>query len=1137
MPDYISKSSVGFRFGKTVMTMKISKSFQRAALLVLAGLPSVVFGIISGEYASGSLSTNTPALGYYFYAEPQDAVIVRVANEDSVYQSYMPECRIWHVATAPAETSNTLVASHAGGYRAVDVPLTITNFGYHRIDCVLPAALSAISNTFSYSMSFLRMPGTPASFAPLSMDDLDVGPMTSGQKRNGVINVGADLDAAFFAVSNACRVEFRMGKMAGGEVPNVRLYSPTGVPLASDYPPDYRAEISCFLTQTGMYTIVCNDQFNSRGPYAVSMALIPGSIDTSADPDFGPIVHGELRTGTINHPGDLDIATFNALPGDTNILVMTKISTDMNPRMELFDPSGANILAAPEDMYWTTVSITHICTNAGTYYVICKDAADRSAKQYTLSLTTLGGPSAMLAPNPPDSLSASDGTYANQILITWSSVTNATGYDLWRSDGTNTAVYTWLVTNTTYTYYQDSGALQNMAYSYKVKARNSYGTSRFSTNDFGYCGAVPPAPASLTASDGIFSNYIFVSWQSATNAASYDLWRTTGTDSTVFVEMITNYTDTYYRDSNVIFNLTYNYKAKSRNICGTSDFSTNDPGYCGVSGVTSNRRALLVGIDTYGSGASPLNTCTNDAVGMRQIMFLGDPSKRWAATNITTLLDAQATKAGIRERLRGLAAQSGAGDLVVYGHSSHGGYAGNLSNTFLCAYDDNYTDTELAADLTFFRPDARIIIIIDACYSGGMYRLDKFGRPLDWPFAERVMAEYQRMQAVQYRQKGLTVPKGLGTNIAFMTACNYDETSQTYGYYSLYMGFLIKGCDTTSVDDNSDNEYQFSELHNYAATHAVGINPNQHAQTYNLTLLQATVARAVGASLGISFDTHNDYDGDRHSDLALYNEETGAWYIYSIKRGVMLATNIVFGGPGYRALTGDYDGDRKADLALYSESAGLWRIGSLARWAILTWDATWGGPGQRPMIGDYDGDAYDDGALYQASDGYWYVLNTFGRVLVYGESFTGAGFTAVPGDYNGDGIADYALYHNSMGYWYILSNSGATITWGTPWGEQGYTPVSGDYDGDGKSDLAVYNEATGEWHIWSLERERAIASGVQYGGPGKTPVPGDYNGDRKADLALYEQSTGYWYIRTVDGAQEGVFDFGHPSFAPVKPSW
>ncbi len=1106
--------------------MQLANRLQCAGWGLLAGLmflPTLAGGqaIESGRYFSGTLSTNNPIDPYYFDAVTNETVIVRVATEDAVY-TQVPDINIYSPITQ-------LVASVSNKYTVQDVRLAVTNSGWFTVHCCLPVSLQAISNEFAYSVSFLRMPNAPLSYA-----DLDVGNIENGESLTGTINVGADLDAAFFSVSNQCRVILRMGQINVNLVPNVYLYDPAGNLVTNELPPEYRSEITAYLTETGRYTVVYNDYFNANGDYAVSMARMPGAV-ASSDPDFGTIINGETLTGTIHNPGDLDVATFTAIIGDTNVLAMTKISSDMNPRMELYDPSGSNLLYAPVDPFQNSVTITNNCTNAGTFYVICKDAEDRYGVNYTLSMTILGGPSATLVPDIPAGITASDGAYTNSIMITWNSVTNASGYDLWRSDGTNTLVYTWLVTNTTYLYYQDSSVTQNMAYYYKVKARNTYGASAFSTNDRGYCGAVPAAPTGLTASDGTFSNYVFVTWSSVTNATGYDLWRTSSTNSTTYTELFTNSAAVSYQDSNVTYNLSYNYKVKSRNICGVSAFSTNDPGYCGVSFAATNRRALLAGLDTYGYGPSDLTTCTNDMMGIQNTMLLGDPSNRWDATNITTLLDQQATKSAIRDGLHSLAAQSGSGDLVVYAHSSHGGYGPGLADTYVCAYDAAYTDTELASDLTFFRLDTRIIIIIDACYSGGMYL--QANMPLEWPFAERVMEEYQRIQQAKYKSRNLDIPKGLGTNIAFMTACDYDETCQTYSYYSLYMNFLIRGCSNSAVDDNADNEYQFSELHSYASTHALEINPYQHAQTYNLTLLQNVVARAVSMNAGGSFDLHNDYDGDGVSDLAIYNEASGSWYIGSVARQVIIGTNIIMGGPGYHPFTGDYDGDSKADLTVYSETAGLWRIGSLARWVQLAWDVAWGGPGQRPVVGDYNGDSYDDGALYESANGYWYVVTTFGRVLVYGDSFTGAGFTAVPGDYNGDGIADYALYHNAQGYWYIMSSAGSSITWGTSWGATGYVPVSGDYDGDGRSDLAVYNEASGLWYIRSIARGRTILGGVAWGGTGFTPVPGDFNGDRKAELAVYQNSTGNWRIRTVDGSQQGLYNFGGPDYIPARPAW
>lgn len=995
--------------------------------------------IESGEWVEDYLESwwwytwNDRSATYNFFAQPDETVIIRIGHDEHFWR---PDFTIHNPDGSTATwTTPTNSASGTNEYY-----LTVTNYGWYDFVCSLPAVTNTFTNWYSlYNCSMLRVP-----HIPLSYQDLDVGTLPIGDSKVGTINVSSDLDAGFFSVSNSLTtMQIRMGQLHYSLVPNIQVYDPNGTLVTNDFPTDYRSEITSVLTNQGIYTVVCSDKFNAKGGYALTMVQIPGGISGS-DTDFGTIISGEKKTGTINQPGDLDLASFSAVNGDVVSITMQEVDADFNPVLEFYSPTGVQ-LARTTDIFETCAVISNFAiVSNGVYGIICKDTEDRYGVSYTLEVDFMpGSPSIANLPAAPTSISASQGTYSNRIDITWNSAGGATGYDLWRSYSTNSAVQ--IYTNILTTTYADYDVAVGTHYYYKVRSRNTYGTS--------------------------------------------------------------------------------------------TNFSPSAEGYCGTSAAEASRRVFLVGIDNYDAtyGPSSLTTCTNDAVGMRDIFFLGDLSNRWSSTNITLYTDLQATKTTIQNALHSLASASIAGDIVVYVHSSHGGTSG--TNTYLCTYDADYTSAEFGGDLTLFNSETKVIVILDACYSGGMYRF-KDAPPPPWPFAEDTMAHYRQIKTAQLKKQGLAVPKVLGDNIAFMTACDYNELSYTSDYYSRYMGYLIKGCNVQSVDTNSSGQYNFLELHNYAVTQSMAETPTQHAQSFHPSLLESTIARAVGTNQSlVSRIRYNDFDGDAFSDLAVYNTANGAWRVGSIHRWRVLAWDAVWGGAAYRPLNGDYDGDRTTDLAVYSETEGKWAIASLSRLAVIISSASFGGPSLTPVSGDYNGDGIYDAALYQDPEGFWYIITSVGVPLLWGTTLTGTGFVPVSGDYDGDFISDLAMYSPSSGYWYIMSMTGTAITWGTFWGVANAMPVSGDYDGDCFSDLAIYQESTGLWYIWSLKRSATIANALYFGGPGFLPVPGDYDGDGSCDLVLYQESTGNWYLRTVSGSASATIPFGGPGCIPVLPAW
>jgi hypothetical protein len=299
-----------------------------------------------------------------------------------------------------------------------------------------------------------------------------------------------------------------------------------------------------------------------------------------------------------------------------------------------------------------------------------------------------------------------------------------------------------------------------------------------------------------------------------------------------------------------------------------------------------------------------------------------------------------------------------------------------------------------------------------------------------------------------------------------------------------------------------------------------------------------------------------DFDGDRTSDIAVWQGTTGLWYILKSSDDYDPATAVAiqWGAEwaGDTLVPGDYDGDGRTDLAVWREEPGTWYVlESLHNYTTafgLQWGA--GSAGHTPVPGDYDGDGRTDLAVFQAGTGTWYILKSSdGYSYATGLAIQGGsecvGGTPVPGDYDGDGQIDLAVWQGGTGTWYILQSSDAyshatarAIQWGAEWA--GDTPVPGDYDGDGKTDLAVWRAGPGVWYVLQSRDDFTMGFGVQWGAEsaGDLPVPGDYDGDGRADLAVWRPGPGMWYIlesfhnyTTALAIQWGAQSAGH---TPVR---
>ncbi len=258
-----------------------------------------------------------------------------------------------------------------------------------------------------------------------------------------------------------------------------------------------------------------------------------------------------------------------------------------------------------------------------------------------------------------------------------------------------------------------------------------------------------------------------------------------------------------------------------------------------------------------------------------------------------------------------------------------------------------------------------------------------------------------------------------------------------------------------------------------------------------------------------------DGDGKQRAELAVYDPNTGNWFIRSLD-GTLLAFGENWGWNATHPAPGDFNGDGNADLSVYQREAGAWFIKTLGDNQPLAIAHIWGDVSMISVPADYDGDGVTDMGVYQVETGTWFIRTMDGRLLAFAYGWGGPGMTPVPADFNGDGAAELAVYQRSTGNWFIKTlGTDTLLAFGENWGTKGMQPVPADFDGDGMADLAVYDPSSGRWFARTLGDNRLLLFAEEWGWDETCPTPGDYDGDGTADLAVYHRASGSWFIRTM----------------------
>lgn len=180
--------------------------------------------------------------------------------------------------------------------------------------------------------------------------------------------------------------------------------------------------------------------------------------------------------------------------------------------------------------------------------------------------------------------SASDGTAADRIVVSWGSVTDAASYKIYRADALD-GVYTLRATVEDVTSWEDIGLAVGVHHWYRVEACNVVGCSAQSASDEGYTLAVPPGvPGTVSATDATSADAISVSWGLVAEATSYRIYRADALAGAY--ELRASSAATPWEDDGLPGGVHHWYRIAACNAGGCSAQSTADEGSTSIAAPT-----------------------------------------------------------------------------------------------------------------------------------------------------------------------------------------------------------------------------------------------------------------------------------------------------------------------------------------------------------------------------------------------------------------------------------------------------------------------------------------------------------------------------------------------------------------------
>jgi fibronectin type 3 domain-containing protein len=173
----------------------------------------------------------------------------------------------------------------------------------------------------------------------------------------------------------------------------------------------------------------------------------------------------------------------------------------------------------------------------------------------------------------PVGVTASDGSYADKVQVSWTAVPGATSYQVYRA--TSAAGAKTGPARATSPTINDTTATTLVTYYYFVKACRDAICIDFSSYDAGWRNLA--APMNIQASDGTYPDKVRITWNAVAGATYYQVYRAILAGGTKM--LMGSPTGTEAGDTLAAPGVTYYYWVRACKGTTCSDFSLYDSGY------------------------------------------------------------------------------------------------------------------------------------------------------------------------------------------------------------------------------------------------------------------------------------------------------------------------------------------------------------------------------------------------------------------------------------------------------------------------------------------------------------------------------------------------------------------------------